>query len=114
MFLDKGGPERGSGDGCGRPQGVIGEPHLDPEALAQHGDGTQVIFGRRRRIAADAVQQRQLAVAVLECHLDRGGDLGLVRHAGGHDKRLAGLGGVANEGQIHQLEGGDFVGRAVQ
>ncbi len=114
VFLDEGGPERGGGDGRGGPQGVIGEPHLDPEALAQHGDGTQVVFGGRRRIAADAVQQRELAVAVLERHLDRGGDLGLVRHAGGHDERLAGLGGVADEGQVHQLEGGDLVGRAVE
>ncbi len=114
VFLDEGRSKRSGGDGRGRSQSVIREPHLDTEALAQHGDGTQVVLGCRCRIAADTVQQGQLAVAMLERHLDRGGDLGLVRHAGGHDKRLAGLGGVADEGQVHQLEGGDLVGRTVE
>lgn len=89
--------------------GVIREPHGYPEGLGQMGNRPQVHLLRRRRVGTGALEQHQLPAAAFAQRAHRLPDLLQGRHAGGQDHRLARGCHAPQEGEVHQLEGGDLV-----
>ncbi len=89
-------------------------PTGQPNSDASTGNAPQVRLSDRRRIAADAMQQHEVAPARTAVGLDRLRDLLGRAHAGRHDGRLAGLGDAADQRQVDQLERRDLVGRRIE
>ena len=93
---------------------VIGEADGEPEALAQRVHRAQIHLARRRRIGAQAVQQRDGRRARRADGGHRVGDLGERAHAGGHDHRPPLGGHVPQEREIRDLAGRDLEDRHVE
>ena len=114
VLFDQTGSQGHCGHRGGGTQGVIRQPRHGAEAPSQFGHLPQVGLVHGGRVAADAVEQSQILAARVPSRGHRFLDFRLAGHAGGHDHGLAGAGHIADQGQVHYLEGGDLVGRGVE
>ena len=102
------------GDGGRRhvdAQAMVREAHRDAEGVAHRGHRAQVHAARRRRVEGGALEQDDVAVAGGGASTERVGDVLVAGEAGGEDHGTAPGRRMADEGQVHDLEGRDLVRR---
>ena len=114
VLLDDARAQRDGRKGHRRPQGVVAETHGHGEGAAQHGDVEQADAAVVGGIDGDAVQQRDVFVALTADRLDGLLDLPQSRHARGDEHRPSLRGHVGEERQIHDVHGGDLEERHVE
>ena len=114
-FSIKLGAERDGRDAAARCPGEWSDqPAGTPKARAHAPIARRLASAGRRRVARDAVEQRDRHVAGRRDHVERVGDLEHVRHPRGDEQRPALARQVREERDVRELAGADLEGGHVE